>query len=72
MKRKIQKHLIDFTFYICLKNSLSKKFHGCFLTHIRTARFVVPLIVFGNWKFFAGLQIHPKKILMRTNKAEDT
>ena len=46
-----------------------KKFHNCFLTHIKRARFVVPLIVLGKWKVSAGLQIHPKKILRRTNKA---
>ena len=34
-------------------------FHGCFLTHIKAGRFVVPLIVLGKWKFFDGLQIHP-------------
>ena len=28
-----------------------KKFHGCFLIHIKTALFVVPLIVLGKWKF---------------------
>ena len=40
-----------------------KMYHGCFLTRIKTARFVVFLIVFGKWKVPAGLQIHPKKIL---------
>ena len=33
-----------------------KKFHGCFWTHIETARLVVPLIVLGEWKVVsAGL-----------------
>ena len=44
-------------------------FHGCFLTHLKTARFVVPLIVLGKWEVSAGLQIYPKKILHHTNKA---
>ena len=35
-----------------------KKFHGCFLIHIKTALFVVPLIVLGKWKISAVLQIH--------------
>ena len=34
--------------------------HGCFLSHIKTARFVVPLIFFGKLEVFDGLQIHPK------------
>ena len=37
------------------------KFHGCFLTHTKTARSVVPLIVLGKWKVFDGLKTHPKK-----------
>ena len=45
-----------------------KTFHGCYLTHIKIARFVVPLIVLGKWKVFAELQIHAKKILISTNK----
>ena len=45
-----------------------KKFHDCFLTHIKTARFVAFLIVPGKWGVSAGLQIYPKKILRRTNK----
>ena len=40
-----------------------------FFTLLKTAQFVVPLIVLGKWKVFAGLQIHPTAILMRTNKA---
>ena len=44
-------------------------YHGCFLTHIKTAMFVVPLIVLRKWKIFARLQIHPKKIEGRKNKA---
>ena len=39
------------------------------MTLIKTARFVVPLIFFEKWKVSAGLQIHPKKIKRRTNKA---
>ena len=45
-----------------------KKFHDCFLIHIKTARFVAFLIVPGKWGVSAGLQIYPKKILRRTNK----
>ena len=30
----------------------------------------MPLIVLEKWKLFDGLQIHPKKILRRTNKKE--
>ena len=45
------------------------KFHGCFLTHTKTARSVVPLIVLGKWKVFDGLKTHPKKILRLTNNA---
>ena len=44
-------------------------YHGCFLTHIKTTMFVVPLIVLRKWKIFARLQIHPKKIEGRKNKA---
>ena len=57
-------------FKYALKIFLFKKFHGCFLTHIKTPRFVVPLIAFRKWKVFAGLKIHPKKILTPTNKAQ--
>ena len=39
-----------------------KKYHGCFLTRIKTTRFAVPIILFGKWKVSARLQIHPKKI----------
>ena len=39
------------------------------MNHIKTARFVVPLIVLEKWKVTAGLQIHTKMILRRTNKA---
>ena len=39
----------------------------CFLTHKKTAQFVVRLIVLGKWKVSAGLQIHPKNTLRRTN-----
>ena len=42
-----------------------KKFHDCFLTHRKTVQFAVPLIAIGKWKVFAGLQIHPRKILSR-------
>ena len=49
--------------------NMLKKYHRCFLTLIKTARFVVPLIFFEKWKVSAGLQIHPKKIKRRTNKA---
>ena len=45
-----------------------KKFHSCFLTHIKTARFVASLIVLGKWEAFVGLQIYPKKILRHTNQ----
>ena len=38
------------------------------MTQIKTARFVVPLIVLGKFKVFARLQMHPKKILRPTNK----
>ena len=40
-----------------------------FLTHIKIARFVVPLLVLGKWKVSDGLRVYPKKILRRTNKA---
>ena len=40
-----------------------------FLNHIKTARFVVTLIVIGKWKLVDGLPIYPKKILRCTNKA---
>ena len=36
--------------------------------HIKPAQFVVPLIVLVKWKVFAGLQIHPKKILTHAIK----
>ena len=42
-----------------------------FFTQIKTTRFLVLLIVLGKWKVPAGLQIHLKKILGRTNKARD-
>ena len=42
---------------------------GCFLTHIKTARFIASLIVLGKLEVYAGLQIYPKNILRRTNKA---
>ena len=45
-----------------------KKFHGCFLTHVKTVRFVDSLIVLGTWKVSTGLQIYPKSVLRRTNK----
>ena len=48
---------------------LVKKFHGCFLTHIKTARFVDSLRVLGKCKISVRLQIYPKKILRRTNNA---
>ena len=35
----------------------------------KTTQFLVLLIIHGKWKVFAGLQIHPKTILTRTNKA---
>ena len=35
----------------------------------KTTQSVAPLIIHGKWKVFAGLQIHPKTILTRTNKA---
>ena len=54
---------------MCLKNFPLKKFDDCFLTHIKEARFVEPLIVLGICKVTAGLQIHPKKILWRMSKA---
>ena len=44
-------------------------YHGCFLTHIKTAMFVVALIVLRKWKTFTRLQIHPKKIEGRKTKA---
>ena len=46
-----------------------QKFHDCFLTHLKAAQFVVPLIIHGKRKVLAGLQIHPKKILTRKNNA---
>ena len=42
---------------------------GCFLTHVKTARFVASLIVLEKLEVYAGLQICPKKILRRANKA---
>ena len=44
-------------------------FHGCFLTDIKTARFVTSLIILGKWEVSAELQIYPKKILRRINNA---
>lgn len=44
-------------------------FHGCFLIHIKTVRCVVPLIVLGERKVSAGLEIHPKMVLKRASKA---
>ena len=44
-------------------------FHGCFPTHVKTARFVASLMILGKWKVFARLLIYPKKILRRTNQA---
>ena len=32
-------------------------FYGCFLTQIKTVRFLVPLIDLGKWKLFDALQI---------------
>ena len=46
-----------------------ENFHGCFLTHIKTVRFVAALIILGKWEVSGGLKIHPKKISRRTNKA---
>ena len=48
---------------------MHKTFHGCLLTHIKTARFVPSLRILGKWEVSAGLKIYTKKILKRTNKA---
>ena len=40
-----------------------------FLTCLKTAQFVVSLIILGKWYDFAGIKIHPKTILTYTNKA---
>ena len=45
-----------------------KTFHGCFLTHTKTARFVQPLIVLGRWGVSGELQTYPKNVLKYTNK----
>ena len=58
MEGKTQKHLIYFTL---------KKVHGCFLSHLKTAWFAVPLIAHGKWEDFSELKIYPKKILRPTN-----
>ena len=42
--------------------SKKKKFHRCFLTHVKTVRFVDSLIVLGTWKVSTGLQIYPKSV----------
>ena len=72
LKRWKEKHknieLIS-RFKYALKHSLLKKFHGCFLNNIKTARLAAPLIVLGKWEVSSGLQIYPYKILRRTNKA---
>ena len=44
------------------KFPLLKMYHSCFFACVKAALFVVPLIVFGKWKAFAGLQIRRKKI----------
>ena len=69
MKKNYKNIELISPFKYALNISPLKKFHDCFLTHIKTARFVVSLIVLGKWKVTAGLQIHPRKILRRTNKA---
>ena len=48
------------------KFPLLKKSHDCFSNRIKTARFVVPLIVLGELKVFNGPQMHSKKILRHT------
>ena len=35
---------------------------------LKTAQFVVLLVVLEKWKYSARLQIHPKNILRRTKK----
>ena len=41
------------------------------MSHLKTARFVAPLIELEKWKVFGGLQIHPKVILRRSNKVRN-
>ena len=49
-----------------------KKFHDCFLTHIKTTWLVVPLIILGNLDVFDRLQINPESILWCTNEVRST
>ena len=46
-----------------------KEFHGCFLTHMKAAQFVLSLIVFVKLKVFDRLKIHRRKILRGPDKA---
>ena len=39
-----------------------------FMTHKKTARFLVPIIVLGKLKVFDRLQINPEQFLRRTKE----
>ena len=53
-------------FHGCKK---SKKSFTAVLTYIKRARFEASSTVLRKWEVSAGLQIYPKKILMRTRRA---
>ena len=69
VERKNTKKLNLFQGLNMLKKLFQLKFRGCFSTHIKTRRFVVPLIVLGKWRVFDGQEIHPKNILRRNKES---
>lgn len=69
VERKNTKKLNLFQGLNMLKKLFQLKFRGCFSTHIKTRRFVVPLIVLGKWRVFDGQEIYPKNILRRNKES---
>ena len=55
--------------FVCLKCLTT-----FFLVYVKTARFLVPLIVLGKWKVFAEVKIHRKRFqgaqIRRARRAE--
>ena len=68
-EKKSRKTLNWFHVLNMRKKFIPLKFSQLFFwPHVKTALFVVPLIVLGKWTVLAGIQIHPKNISTRTNK----
>ena len=51
------------------KISPLKKFHGCFLTHVKTAQLVVALIVLGKWCWTKVKRKNNPKIILTCMKS---